>query len=109
MLFDSSEGVRLMSIHTTMMGGDAHVIRRDGTSPRTLFDGTNFWVSYLDARGDILVGFLDAQRNIVTTSLAGPKPEQGAYELVLVDGNPWVFSLGDAGYSAYRLCVEAQW
>lgn len=107
MLFDSVEGIRLMSLHTTMMGGDARVIRADGTSPRTLFDGTNFWVSYLDARGDIVVGFLDANNNPVTMSLGAPKPDRIGYELVEIEGSPWVFSIDADGYSAYRMCVEA--
>ncbi len=109
MLFDSAEGVRLMSIHTTMMGGDAPVIRRDATSPRALFDGTNFWVSYLDARGDIVVGFLDANRKPVTMSLGAPKPDRLGYELVNIEGSPWIFSIDSTGYSAYRMCVETQW
>lgn len=109
MVFNSPEGVRMMPVQQTQFGGDAKLLRPDTAAPRTLFDGTNFWISYLDARGDIIVGFLDEHRNIVSMSLAGPKPEQGAYELVMVDGNPWVFSLGDAGYSAYRMCVDAQW
>jgi hypothetical protein len=109
MLFDSAEGVRLMTLHTTMMGGDARVIRPDASSPRTLFDGTNFWVSYLDARGDIVVGFLDANNAPVTLSLGAPKPDRLAYELVNIEGSPWIFSIDSTGYSAYRMCVEAQW
>lgn len=109
MLFDSVEGVRLMTLHTTMMGGDARVIRPDASSPRTLFDGTNFWVSYLDARGDIVVGFLDANRNPVTMALGAPQPDRLGYELVNIEGSPWIFSIGDDGYSAYRMCVETRW
>jgi hypothetical protein len=109
MVFDSPAGVRMMSIQASQFGGDARVLRDATTAPRTLFDGTNFWISYLDSRGDVIVGFLDGNRQLVTMSLAGPKPEQEAYELVMVDNRPWVFSLGSEGYSAYRLCVDAQW
>jgi hypothetical protein len=109
MLFDSPQGIRLMGLHTTMMGGDARLIRSDATSPRALFDGTNFWVSYLDARGDIVVGFLDENHNPVTMSLGAAKPDRLGYELVEVEGSPWVFSLDADGYSAYRMCVEAVW
>ncbi|HEY5951751.1 MAG TPA: hypothetical protein VIV40_39925, partial [Kofleriaceae bacterium] len=109
MVFDSVEGVRMMSIQGTQFGGDARVLRSASTSPRTLFDGNNFWVSYLDTRGDLIVGFLDGKRQLVTMSLAGPKPEEQAYEFVMVDGHPWVFSMGTDGYSAYRMCIDAQW
>jgi hypothetical protein len=108
MLFDSAEGIRLMTLHTTMMGGDARVIRTDASSPRALFDGTNFWVSYLDARGDIVVGFLDENHNPVTMSLGAAKPDRLGYELVEIEGAPWIFSIDADGYSAYRMCVEAQ-
>lgn len=109
MLFDSAEGVRLMPIHTTMMGGDASVIRPGANSPRTVFDGTNHWVSYLDSRGDVVVGFLDVNRKPVTMSLGAPTPERTGFELVMVDGAPWVFSVDAGGYTAYRMCVEAQY
>jgi hypothetical protein len=109
--FDSPEGVRALDIKAMLYGGGgaARLLRPETSAPRTLFDGTNHWVSYLDSRGDIIVGFLDANGQPVTMSLAGPKPAQGAYELVMVEHSPWVFSLGDDGYSAYRMCVDAQW
>lgn len=109
MLFDSPEGVRLMPFNSTMIGGDAPVIRADATSPRAVYDGTNYWVTYLDTRGDIVVGFLDANRKPVTMSLNDPQPERDAYELTLIDGKPWVFSIDESGYNAYRLCVDTIW
>jgi hypothetical protein len=74
-----------------------------------VFDGTNFWVSYLDARGDIVVGFLDANRQPITMALGAPRPERLGYELAMIDGSPWVISVDDGGYNAYRMCVETQW
>jgi hypothetical protein len=109
MVFDSPEGVRLMNIYGGQFGGDARVLREGTGAARTVHDGTSFWISYLDTRGDIIVGFLDGKRQLVTMSLAHPRPEAGAYELVMVDGSPWVFSLGVGGYSAYRMCIDAQW
>jgi hypothetical protein len=109
LLFESNEGVRLMTIHATQMGGDAVVVRPDSTSPRILHDGTNFWISYLDARGDIIVGFLDAQNHLVSMSLAGPKPTRQAYELTMILGAPWIVALDSNGYTAHRMCVDAQW
>lgn len=106
LLFDSAEGIRLMPIHITMFGGDAKVIRSDASSPRTLFDGQRFWVSYLDARGDVVVGFLDKDLHPRTLSLGAPKPERAAYEFVMIDGRPTIFSVEDTGYTAYSMCVD---
>ena len=109
MVFESEEGVRMMHINGTQFGGDARVLRDSTSAPRTLFDGTNLWISYLDTRGDIIVGFLDANRNMVSMSLAGPKPDTYAYEFAMVDNNPWVFALGDDGYTAHRMCIDTHW
>lgn len=106
MLFNTSEGVRLMNISSTLFSGDAALLRDSTSDPRAMFDGTNFWVSYLDTRGDILVGFLDANHHPVTMSLAGPKPSSQAYDLVMIQGAPWIVSLDNGTASAYRLCVE---
>lgn len=108
MVFEGTDGVHEMPIQQTQFGGASRLVRPGSSAPRTLFDGTSFWVSYLDERGDIIVGFLDANRHLVSMSLAGPKPTAGAYDLVMVGQNPWVLSLGSDGYSAYRLCVEPQ-
>src|SRR5262249_49194699 len=50
MVFEGRDGVRLMHIHGTQFGGDAPLVRPWTRAPRTVFDGTRFWVSYLDAR-----------------------------------------------------------
>jgi hypothetical protein len=108
-MFESVEGVRMMLTHLTMFGGDAPVIRADATAPRTLFDGERFWLSYIDVRGDVVVGFLDEKNRPVTMSLGAPQPERAGYELVLVNGQPTVFSLDDNGYTAYRMCTTAHY
>jgi hypothetical protein len=108
-VFDSVDGVHMMRVSPSQFGGEPTFVRGKSTSPRTLFDGTTFWLSYLDPRGDIVVGFVDPSHGVVTMSLGGPKPAAGAYEFVMIDGSPWVFSVGDEGYSAYRMCVDTQW
>jgi hypothetical protein len=105
MVFDSEDGARIMNIFGTQFGGDARVMRPATSSPRVVFDGSRFWISYIDERGDLLVGFLDENRKLVTMSLAGPKPESQSYDLVMVDGSPWVVSLDTEGYAAYRMCL----
>ncbi|HEY5920941.1 MAG TPA: hypothetical protein VIV11_04690 [Kofleriaceae bacterium] len=109
MVFDSAAGVRLMNVSATQLSGDSSVVCPETYAPRTLFDGTNFWVSYLNARGDVVVGVLGANRKVVTIALADAHPEPGAYELALVGGAPWVVALNSEGYTAHRMCVDTVW
>jgi hypothetical protein len=108
MVFDSAEGARAMFTNGAQFGGDAVLLRPDTTSPRALWDGSKMWISYLDTRGDVIVGYMNADRHLVTMSLGGPKPFTSAYQLALVGGKPWVFAFDDTGYSGYQLCAEAQ-
>lgn len=105
MLFESVEGIRMMPIYLSMFGGDAPVLRADATSPRVLFDGKRFWISYLDTRGDVIVGYLDEDMRPKTLSLGDPQPERSAYELIMLDGRPTIFSAEETGYKAYSLCA----
>lgn len=109
MVFSTQEGVRLMWTQGTMMGGDATLLRDGTQAPRAMFDGKNFWVSYLDARGDVIVGVMDSRNHLTTMSLGGPRPTEGAYELTMLEGAPWIFAVDEAGYSGHRLCVEEQY
>lgn len=109
MLFDTEEGVQMVDAQTMWGGGPARPLRAGTHAPRAVFDGTNFWVSYLDVRGDVLVGFLDGKGNPITMALEGTRPEATAYELVMIDGAPWVFSLASEGYTAHRMCIDTLW
>ncbi len=72
-----------------------------------MYDGERFWISYLDARGDVVVGFLDEHNKPITMSLGAPQPERAGYELVMIDGASTVFSVDDKGYTAYSMCVDS--
>ena len=105
-IFEGNNGIRVMHVAHTQMGGDSVQLRPDAHSPRIVFDGARYWVSYLDLRGDIIVGFLDEHNQLVSTSVFGPKPHRDAYELAMVDGKPWVFSVDPLnGYVANALCA----
>jgi hypothetical protein len=106
LVFDSPEGVRLsMTDGTIMYGRD--LLRANATAPRVLFDGSKFWVSFLDDRGQVVVGILDtATRHVRTIAVSGPRPFASSYELAMVEGSPWVFTLDETGYAGHRLCVE---
>lgn len=108
MVSESREGMQLASIQPSVFGAPSRLIHHEAKAPRVAFDGTRFWLSHLDQNGDIVVGFLDGDGTPVTMSLAGPRPDARGYELVVVDGAPWVFALTDDGYAAYQMCLDAQ-
>jgi hypothetical protein len=106
LVFETGEGIRLALTDGADMLG-SKVVRDKATSPRALFDGKNFWVSYIDDRGQVNVGILDmATRHVRTIAVDGPRPFDSSYELAMVEGSPWVFSVDEDGYAGHRLCVE---
>lgn len=77
-------------------------------APRALFDGKNFWMSYINLRGDVVVGIIDAKQEITSIGLEFTRPYDSSYELAMVEGSPWIFALDANGYSGHRLCVAKQ-
>lgn len=107
MVADSPEGVRLTITQGAVMYG-AELIHENTYAPRALFDGKHFWVSWINDRGDIIVGVLDENHKITSMMVSGPKPFAQSYELAMVEGAPWVFALDADGYTGHRMCVEQQ-
>jgi hypothetical protein len=108
-VFEAPDGVRLMHVSQLKKGGSSQLLRANATSPRVLFDGTHTWVSYLDERGEIVVGFLTNEADpIISTAVSGIQPQHDGYDLAMFDGTPWVFALDGNGYTAHRLCVAEQ-
>lgn len=106
LVFEAGGGIRLTSISTMKMTGP-QLLRPDASAPRVMFDGARTWVSYLDQRGDVVVGFLNGNE-LVSTAIPDLHPQGQSYELVNFDGAPWVFALDADGYTAHRLCLEAE-
>ena len=84
-----------------------HARRR--RAPRVVFDGSRYWVSYLNDHNDVIVGYIDGNNHLVSTSLNGPQPANDAYEMTMIDHNPWVFTLDANGYEAHKMCLDAVW
>jgi hypothetical protein len=105
-VFERDGGIRLMHV-SHLHGGEAStLLRPNARAPRIAFDGQRFWVSFIDVRGDIVVGFLDADQHLVSMGLVGPAPADDAYELSLVDGRIWVVSTDAAnGFMAHQMCA----
>ena len=80
-----------------------------GRSPRIAFDGQRYWMTYIDARGTLVVGFLSQDLNtLVSFALDDVTPAADAYDLKIVDGQAVVFSASASGYAAHGLCVAFQ-
>ena len=72
-----------------------------------MFDGDRYWISYLNARGEVTVGYLDDDRHIVSMGLTGVQPMAQAYDLAVIDGAVWVYALdGISGYTGTQMCLE---
>lgn len=100
------------SVMLSNIRADAHneianvkVLAAEGTSPRVVFDGERFWVSYLNKSGVLIVGYLDDSDTLVSTSV-DLRPLPGAHELVVMDGTLWAFAFdAETGFGASRLCL----
>lgn len=79
------------------------------SSPRVVFDGEHHWISYINARGEVVVGFVDERGNLVSRSLAGTTPsEPDAYELAVFGNGVWVVDVDTDGFGAQRMCIREQ-
>ena len=73
-------------------------------SPRVVYDGFNFWLSYLDQRGDVVIGMVDGEGQLWRHALDNFRPDADSYQLTLVGGEPWVFAVNSTEYVAFQLC-----
>jgi hypothetical protein len=107
-VFDTAEGASMMTLGPSQMGGNIRVLRNGMTSPRAVFDGQSFWISFVDDRNDVVVGLVDETYNVRLMAMNGPQVTSAGYELVMGDGSPWVVSLSGGIYTAYRLCLGVE-
>ena len=105
-VFDGGGGLRLMHVSHMQIGGDSVLLRPLAAASRVVFDGLHYWVSYIDARGQIIVGFLDAQSHLVSMAIEGPTPIGESYELSVIDGRVWVIAQDlQSGFTATQMCL----
>ncbi len=107
LVWQGGDSVMLSNIRASAHNeiADEKVLATEGTSPRVVFDGERFWVSYLNKLGELVVGYLDDNDNLVST-LADLRPLPGAHELVVMDGSLWAFAFdAETGFGASRLCL----
>lgn len=76
-----------------------------GSAPKIVFDGERFWVSYINARHDVVIGYLDRQGALVSMAVEGTRPTADAYDIAVIDGELWMYAVDDAGLAAQRFCL----
>jgi hypothetical protein len=106
-VFEAPDGVRLGSIADDQLDGATTLLAAGATSPRISYDGAQYWISYLDATGTITVGTLQSDGSVLTTQLAGTMPQHDAYELAIINGTPWIYSVDGNGTAGHALCLVA--
>jgi hypothetical protein len=106
------EGADKLMISQIRIGAESEIANtrlflENARAPKIVFDGTNFWVSYINARQDVVVGTLDTKTGtLVSMALEGTQPMTDGYELAVISGAVWVFSVDGAGANASRLCLK---
>ena len=85
------------------------VLEPGARSPRVVWDGARYWISYLDATNHVIVGYLDAQGSLYRGALSDAAPKDKAYELGMFDGAVWLFDVDPTTQqlNASRLCRPA--
>jgi hypothetical protein len=77
-----------------------------GSAPKIVFDGERFWVSYVNTRNDVVIGYLDKQGSLVSMAVEGTRPKADAYDLSIIDGEVWMYAVDEAGLGAQRFCLK---
>lgn len=77
-----------------------------GSSPRIKFDGGHYWVSFVDTKGDVVVGILDDEGRFHSGgALYGLTPGPQAHQLATIDGQVWLFTVDHRGFVGYEMCL----
>ncbi|MDX2092455.1 MAG: hypothetical protein SFX73_31620 [Kofleriaceae bacterium] len=108
LVYETGEGITISDILVNSHGEIANqiLLTNNGKAPRIVFDGERYWVSYLNNHGDIVVGYLDEDHTLVAAQLEWTRPENGAYDLAVINGGVWVYSVDrNTGFGAHKLCL----
>lgn len=80
-----------------------------GKSPRIVYDGKRYWVSYINTHGDLTLGYLEEDGSLASMAIEGIRPADGAYDLAVIDGSVWIYAFdGDNRYSANKMCLTRE-
>ena len=109
MVFDGGGKVGLVVDDASTLSVLASITINGARSPRVLWDGSRYWVSYFDTgTSKVVIGYIDEYGMLLTSQLQLDASADKAYELGMFDGQPWLFAVGaDMKLSANRMCVPA--
>ena len=105
LVYEGGDGVRMASFTSDSVDASSTLVAAGATSPRIAFDGTSYWIAYLDHAGAITVGYVDATGafQATTTDLTAA---HDAFELTIAGGKVWVVSAGQTGVAARQICIQ---
>ena len=111
MVFEENGGVHRSDI---MVGAHNDIANNNqlvptGKSPRIVYDGKRYWVSYINTHGDITLGYLEEDGSLASMAIENVRPMDGAYDLAVIDGSVWLYAFdGDNRYSANKMCLTRE-
>jgi hypothetical protein len=105
LLFEAPGGVYMsagapMAISPTT----ATLFAAGANSPRIAYDNQRFWISYRDAGGQIIVGYIAPDGRFLSTPMSAAAMHD-AYQLTLVNGAPWLFTADSSAFAGQRFCI----
>ncbi len=103
--FEAADGIHTSTFSANAFGASTPLIAPNGTSPRIVFDGTSYWVAYVEGNGVLAVGFIDASGKLQAT-VTDLTARRDAFELTTVNGNVWVVAADHTGVAAREICVQ---
>jgi hypothetical protein len=103
--YEGTDGVRLASFSADAVDAASTLVAPGATSPRIAFDGTTYWLAYLDQSGAIAVGYLDSSGalQVTTTDVTAA---HDAFELTVANGQVWVVAAGVGGIESRQICLQ---
>jgi hypothetical protein len=108
MVYATGDDVMISDIHIDHESELVNTRRlvEKGAAPKIVFDGERFWVSYVNARRDVVIGYLDGKGALVSMAVEGTRPTADAYDLSVIDGELWMYAVDEAGLGAQRFCLK---
>ncbi len=105
LLFEGSGGVHTAGFDGSGLDGSHTLFAPGASSPRVMFAGSLYWISYLDGNGDLNVGYLSSTGALLTATVTGTQPAHDAYQFLDFNGEIWVISADATSFAATKICI----
>lgn len=104
-VFDTAEGNLMFAAAPHNVLQPAQVLRHLAAAPHLAFDGSRYWIGFLDLRGQAIVGYYE-DGAWTTAALPTVRPHHDAFDLAIVDGMPYLITGDEHGYTSHRICTQ---